>query len=153
MKDTLLQNAEAIARDWPGLALAGLGVTFMPHEWLGGLFLALAGASLATAIDTESRRLGLFGTMVAAFFISHVASIAAQAYYPPLSPQLVMAGAGFASRYVARLALRVLHRVDARGDSIADSLINRAIPPHVPPFPPAAPPAPPVPPVEEETRP
>lgn len=141
MKETLVQHAEAVARDWHGLLFAGLGVTFLPHEWLGGMFLALAGASLATTLDSESKRLTLFGTMIAAFFISHLAGIAAQAWYPPLSPQMVMAGAGFASRYLARFALRVLHRFDSRGDVLADKVLDTYLP-HVPPAPPVAPPSP-----------
>lgn len=142
-----MQTAESVARDWLSLALIGLGITFPPGSYLGGLFLALAGASLATTLDSESRRLGIFGTLAAAFFISHMMVIVSQHFMPSLSPQMVMAVSGFASRYIARVCLRVLQRVETRSDAIGDHLVSRFVPPHLPPA------APPTPPVDEETRP
>lgn len=129
MKSVVVQGAEAVARDWLSLALIGLGVTFSPDLYIGGLFLALAGASLATTLDSESRRLGIFGTLVAAFFISHLAVLGVHYFYPTFTPQAVMSVSGFASRYIARFALRLLQRVDTRSDSLADRVIDRVLPP------------------------
>lgn len=133
MKETITQNAEAIARDWLSLLLLGLGITFSPGTYFGGLFLAFAGASLATTLDSESRRLGIFGTLIAAFFISHLAVIISVAlagfpYFPSLSPQFVMAVSGFASRYIARFSLRLLQRIETRSDELSDRIIDRYAP-------------------------
>lgn len=123
-----MQNADAIARDWVTLALFGLGVTFSAEQYVGGMLLALAGASLATRIDSESRRLGIFGTLVAAFFISHITVIGVHAFRPEWPLQAIMGISGFASRYIARLLLRFLQRVETRSDKISDSVINRVFP-------------------------
>ncbi|WP_347139985.1 hypothetical protein [Paracoccus sp. SSK6] len=148
MKDTLVQNAEALARDWLSLLLIGLGITFSPGSYIGGMFLALAGASLATTLDSESRRLGIFGTLIAAFFISHVAVIVTIHFFHTWSPQLVMATSGFASRYIARFFLRLLQRIETRSDELSDRVIDRFAPGARPPaIPPAAPT---IPPAEEE---
>ena len=129
MKETIVHNAEAIARDWLTLALFGLGVTFSPEQYIGGMILALAGASLATKLDSESKRLGIWGTLIAAFFISHLAVLVAHIFYASVSPQAVMAVSGFASRYIARFLLRFLQRVLTRSDAISDRIVDRVFPP------------------------
>jgi len=137
VKETVMHNAEAIARDWITLALFGLGVTFSAEQYIGGMLLALAGASLATRIDSESRRLGIFGTLVAAFFISHLTVIGIHAFRPEWPLQVVMGLSGFASRYIARFFLRLLQRIETRSDSLSDRVIDRVFPPD-----PSAPPPP-----------
>ena len=127
MKASILTNGELIARDWFSLLLLGLGITFSPEAYVGGLLLAMAGASLATTLDSESRRLGIWGTLVAAFFISHLSAIGVHYFFPDFSPQLVMAVSGFASRYIARFFLRFLQRVETRSDSISDAIIDRYV--------------------------
>lgn len=128
MKQAVAQHAESFARDWLSLLLTGLGITFLPHEYLGGLFLALAGASIASHFDTNTDRRAFWLVMLVAFFVSHIAAIAAQAWAPGWSPQLVMASAGFASRFVTRTALSVLGLLEKRGDSIADRIVDRFLP-------------------------
>ncbi|MCG6111570.1 MAG: hypothetical protein MEQ74_05195 [Paracoccus sp.] len=128
MKDNIVNNVEAIARDWLSLLLLGLGITFSPGSYIGGMFLALAGGSLATTIDSESRRLGIFGTLAAAFFISHIAVIVAIHFFPTWSPQVVMGLSGFASRYIARFFLRLLQRIETRSDELSDRVIDRFAP-------------------------
>jgi len=150
MKDTIVQSAEAVARDWLSLLLIGLGITFPPGSYLGGMFLALAGGSLATTLDSESRRLGIFGTLIAAFFISHLTVIAAIYFFPTLSPHLVMGLSGFASRYIARFFLRLLQRIEVRSDELSDRVIDRFAPGARPPV---APPATPIVPSAEEEAP
>lgn len=128
MKEVVLSQSESIARDWLSLLLTGLGITFLPHEYLGGLFLALAGASIAMHFDRETDRRAFWAVMLVAFFVSHIAAMAAQAWRPEWSPQFVMAAAGFASRYATRTALRVLGLLEKRGDKIADHIVDRVLP-------------------------
>lgn len=125
MKDQIADHA----RDWLTLALAGLGITFAPHEWIGGLFLALAGASYARHIEPEQDRRELWAVMVAAFIASHAAAIAVQRWAPELPLQLVMLGAGFFSRRATRWALRFAGLIEERGDRIADRVVDRILPP------------------------
>lgn len=117
------------ARDWLTLALAGLGITFAPHEWIGGMFLALAGASYARHIEPEQDRRELWAVMVAAFIASHAAAIFVQRWYPGMPVQLVMLGAGFFSRRATRWALRIAGLVEARGDVVAGRVVDRLLPP------------------------
>lgn len=125
MKDQIADHA----KDWLTLMLAGLGITFAPHEWIGGLFLALAGASLARHIEPEQDRRELWAVMVAAFIASHAAAIGAQRWMPGIPVQLVMLGTGFFSRRLTRFALRLAGLVEARGDQIAGRIANRILPP------------------------
>lgn len=117
------------AKDWLTLAFAGLGITFAPHEWIGGLFLALAGASYARHIEPEQDARELWAVMVAAFIASHAAALAVQRWAPELPLQLVMLGAGFFSRRATRWALRFAGLIEARGDRIADRVVDRILPP------------------------
>lgn len=125
MKDVIADHS----RDWLTLFFAGLGVSFAPHEWIGGMFLALAGASLARHMEPEQDRRELWAVIVAAFMASHVAGMAAHAWVPAWPVQLPMMAAGFASRRATRIAMRVLGLIEARSDTIADRVIDRVLPP------------------------
>jgi hypothetical protein len=121
------------AKDWLTLALAGLGVTFAPHEWIGGMFLAFAGAALAMRLDPEQDKRELWLVMLGAFLSAHFASMAftwavAQGYAPQLPMQAVMAAAGFFSRIIVRILMRVGGLVDERVDDIADHAVDRILP-------------------------
>jgi hypothetical protein len=129
MSGMIASTAESAARDWSTLLFTGLGITFLPHEYLGGLFLALAGASIARHFDKETDRRELWAVMLVAFFVSHLAALAAQVWAPTWPPQGVMAAAGFASRFATRTALRVLGLVEKRSDRIADRIVDRVLPP------------------------
>lgn len=124
MKDV----AASAAKDWAFLALTGLGVTFHPHEWIGGLFLALAGAAFAMKIDPEQDRRELWVVMLGAFLASHFAAMVSYHWWPSLSVQLVMAAAGFMSRPITRIALRTAGLVESRSDRIADKIVDRILP-------------------------
>ena len=118
------------AKDWLTLSLAGLGISFAPYEWLGGLFLALAGAAFAMRSDPEQDRRELWLVMLGAFLASHVAALIWWHWPPTMwsihAPvQAVMLGAGFLSRRLTRLALRVAGMVEARSDRIADRIADR----------------------------
>lgn len=137
MKELVVTHTESIARDWLTLLLTGLGISFLAHEYLGGLFLALAGASIAMHFDKDTDRRAFWAVMLVAFFVSHLAAIGAQTWRPEWSPQFVMAAAGFASRYATRTALRVLGLLEKRSDKIADHIVDRVFPadPNAPPPP------------------
>lgn len=129
MKSAVVQHTESIARDWLSLFFTGLGITFLPHEYVGGLFLALAGASIASQFDkTDTDRRAFWAVMLVAFFISHLAALGAQVWLPNWSPQFVMAVAGFGSKFATRTALRVFGLLESRGDTIADRIVDRIIP-------------------------
>jgi len=116
------------ARDWLTLMLMGLGISFAPHEWLGGMFLALAGAAFAMRSDPEQDLRELWLVLLGAFLASHLAAIAVTNWAPSLPVQAVMAVAGFFSRRLTRFALRLAGMVEDRGDKIADRLIDRVLP-------------------------
>ncbi|SEN18706.1 hypothetical protein SAMN04488103_103317 [Gemmobacter aquatilis] len=130
MRDTLADHA----KDPLTLALAGLGITFAPYEWLGGLFLALAGAAFAMRSDPEQDRRELWLVMLGAFLASHIAALIWQRWpgewwtmHAPV--QAVMLATGFLSRRLTRFALRLAGLVEARGDVIAERVVERFLPP------------------------
>jgi len=115
------------------LALAGLGITFAPHEWIGGLFLALAGAAFAMRADPEQDRRELWMVMLGAFLASHVAALFWQRWpdgwwsiQPPV--QAVMLVTGFLSRRLTRIALRMAGLVEENTDEIFEEAKRRILP-------------------------
>jgi hypothetical protein len=132
VKETITQavseNAEAIVRDPLTLVLTGLGISFAPHEYLGGLLLALAGASIASAMSREQDRRRFWLVMLTAIFISHLAAIGAESVWPSVPFQLVMALSGFGSQYLVKIMLRTFGLLEERSDKLADRIIDRIIP-------------------------
>ncbi|WP_126975563.1 hypothetical protein [Frigidibacter oleivorans] len=124
-------QAADFAKDWLTLALAGLGITFAPHQWIGGMFLALAGAAFAMRSDPEQDQRELWLVMLGAFLASHLAAIAIPIWLPNAPVQAIMAITGFFSRRITRMALRVAGLVEARSDRVADRVIDRVLPPIV----------------------
>lgn len=124
MRDTLAEHA----KDWLTLALTGLGISFAAHEWIGGMFLALAGAAFAMRSDPEQDHRELWMVLLGAFLCAHIAAIMAHRWAPGIPVQAVMAVAGFFSRRLTRLALRMAGMIEDRGDRIADRLIDRVLP-------------------------
>lgn len=131
MKDTLAHHS----KDWLSLALAGLGISFAPHVWIGGMLLALAGAAVAMRSDPEKDNRELWLILLTAFLVAHVAAIIVHWMWESFPPQLVMFGAGFLSRWIIRLVMRMAKLVEARGDRIADRLVDRVLPPVGPDYP------------------
>lgn len=120
---------EDVAKSWLTLTLAGLGVTLSPHEWIGGLFLALAAAAFAMKVEPEQDKRELWVVLMGAFIASHVAALAAQRWLPEFPIQIVMVAAGYFSRHVSRFSLRLAGLVEARSGTIADRLVDRVLPP------------------------
>ena len=108
--------------------LAGLGVTFAAQAWVGGMLLALAGATFAIRFQPERDKVELWSVVGGAFLVAHVAGTLAVRWSPEAPVQIVMAGAGFFSRYIIRLALRIAGRVESRADRIADRAIDKVLP-------------------------
>lgn len=124
MKDTFIDHL----KDFLTLALIGLGISLPAHDYVGGMFLALAGATFALRADPERDERELWVTILGAFLVSHLAAIVASRYAPGVPVQLVMASAGFASRRIVRWTYRALGVVERRADRITDRLIDRVLP-------------------------
>lgn len=122
------ESATHHVQNWFAIGMAGLGISFAPHEYIGGLFLAVAAATFAMRSSREADTREIWVVILGAFLASHVAAIAAHTWRPEWSPQLVMVAAGFSSRYLTRTALRVLGLVEERSDRIADRLVDRILP-------------------------
>ena len=123
-----LENTEEVFKHPLNFILAGLGISFAPHEYLGGLLLALAGASIASSMNRDQDRSGFWLVMLMAIFVSHLAAMGAEAIWPSLPFQLVMAVAGFGSRYIVKVALRAFGLIEERSDKIADRLVDKILP-------------------------
>lgn len=117
-------------RDWLLLITTGLGISFAPHVWIGGLFLAMAGASVAFQYDPERdgrERWSVFGT---ALVVAHVVGIVVFWWFPEFPPQLAMFGAGFLSRRLVRAAFRISSGIERRTDTIAGRIVGTLLPGH-----------------------
>lgn len=124
------------AQDWMVLALAGLGITLAPHEFWGGLFMAMSAAMIARYMAPEKDQrevwLVLISAAVLAVFTAAVANYLrapAHAALPPDFPiQIAMAVVGFFSRFVISLALRMAGRVEHKADDLTDRVVDRFLP-------------------------
>ena len=114
-------------KDWTTLALAGLGISFAPYEWVGGMFLAVAGATFAMRSDPEQDSRELWLVILGAFLASHLAAMASHKFAPDFPVQVSMFLAGFFSRRITRFALRFAGLIEQRGDKIADRVIDKFI--------------------------
>ena len=72
--------AAGLAKDYVALALAGIGISFPAHHFIGGLFLAFAGAAVAAKWQPEQDRRELWLVMLGAFFAATVMAQAVQAW-------------------------------------------------------------------------
>ena len=122
--------AAALVKDWLTLALAGIGISFPAHHFIGGLFLALAGAALAARTQPEEDRRELWLVVLGAFFAATLAAQMIHYWQPNIPPQIVMAGAGFASRYLIRAALAMAGLIERKSDTLFDRFLDRWFPPH-----------------------
>lgn len=114
------------------LLLAGIGVTFAPHDWLGGMFLALAAAAFSMHVEPERDRVELWVVLMGAFIVSHISALVAHKFFPGIQIQLVMIVSGLLSRRAARLVLRAAGRLEDRGDALTDRIVDHVLPPSPP---------------------
>lgn len=124
MKD----SAIVVFKDWVGLVLAGIGISFPPHHFFGGLCLAIAGASFARKFSPEQTERELWVVVLGAILMAIIAALLAPHVLPEWPVQLKMAAAGFFSRYLARFSLRAAGMVESRTDQIVDGVIDKVLP-------------------------
>lgn len=122
MKDAAVDAAG----NWIGMLFAGLGVSFAAHEWVGGMFLALAAAAFAMRRTDET--VTLVKVLVGAFIASHVGGVVFHYYFPDVPVQIVMAVIGLFSQHIMRVAFGVGERVERKTDAITDKLIDKVLP-------------------------
>lgn len=139
MMQPVTDAAAGTLRDWLALILLGIGVQFPPHQFLGGLFMALAGAAISRAWERERlRRRGcevlrenvatLLLVAATAFFTATMVAVFVNSHWPEWSVPMVMAAAGFASRRIVYAALNITEGLARRGDRIAQRIIDRFLP-------------------------
>lgn len=121
----MVDQATHYVRDWITLVLAGLGVSMMPHQYFGGLFLALGAASVMARHRKDPRKIWM--TVGTAALIATLVAIGwSDAWSFPV--QLAMAVSGFASKPIVNFMSRFLDRVEDRADDITDKFIDHVIP-------------------------
>lgn len=113
------------AGNWIGMFFAGLGVSFAAHEWVGGMFLALAGA--AFAMRKTNRTETVVKVLLGAFIASHVGALLIHSYWPEVPLQIPMAIIGLFSQQIMRIAFGFGDKVESRADVITDKLIDKII--------------------------
>lgn len=124
MKDTAI----LAFKDYVGLILLGIGISFPMHEFFGGLFFAVAGASFASKFWPEVNERELWvvicGAMLAAIFVAETVHFLRPQFPIPLA----MGIAGFFSRHLARITLRAAGLMESQTDRIVNGAIDRVIP-------------------------
>lgn len=124
LKDVLADHV----KDWTTLALAGLGISFAPYEWVGGMLLAIAGATFAMRSEPEQDQRELWLVILGAFLASHLAGIVSNRTFPGFPVQVAMFAAGFFSRRLTRFALKFAGMLEKKSDKIADRVIDTIMP-------------------------
>jgi hypothetical protein len=94
----------------------------------GGMFLALAAGMAARHIRPEKDQREVWLVLLVAFIAAIVAAELAQIWAPTWPPQLVMAGAGFFSRFAVEMALGIAARLQTKTDTIADRWLDKVLP-------------------------
>lgn len=121
------QQTIDIIRDYLTLALAGLGISFAPHEYFGGLFLALAAGSLIARHRRSNKR--FTGILATSGIVATIALIAAQEFEGlNVAPQLIMATAGGLSGWIVNITVKMMDEAEERSERILDRLIDRLLP-------------------------
>jgi hypothetical protein len=114
-------------QDWVSLSLTGLGISFAPHAFIGGLFLAMALASILARHRKDPRKV-LAATGTAGFFAVLAAITWEWGGWSFAPPQLVMAAAGVLGRPGATILVALQDRLEQRSAEIADRAIDRVLP-------------------------
>lgn len=124
----MIDHAADMFRNAFGWLLLALGVTFAQEAWIGGILLAMAGASFAIQFQPEKTRVELWSVIAGAFIVAHIAGTLSVRVWPDFPVQIVMCLAGVFSRYIARLAFKVAGKTEGKADQISDRLIDRVFP-------------------------
>ena len=115
-------------KDWMGLALLGIGIQIPAHHFLGGLVLALSGASFARAFAPEQNRAELWVVLLGAFLVAVATASVSPLLLPGWPVQVLMMAGGFLSRYIAGSILRMAGVVEKRATRIVDRGIDMVLP-------------------------
>lgn len=125
MKD----GAIVVFKDYVGLVLLGIGISFPMHQFFGGIIFAIAGASFASKFWPERNERELWvvvcGAILAAIFVAELVHY----LHPQFPVQMAMGAAGFFSRHLARITLRAAGLMESRTDRIVNGVLDRVIPP------------------------
>lgn len=124
----MIDHAADVFRNSIGWLLLALGVTFAQEAWIGGMLLAMAGASFAIQFQPERTKVEFWSVIAGAFIVAHIAGMLSVRIWPDAPVQMVMCIAGIFSRYIARLAFKVAGKTEGKADQIADKLIDRVLP-------------------------
>lgn len=123
MKQTIINNANEAALNWPSMILVGLGVSFPLNQVLGGLFFALAAASIMAGTRKEPRKLWVM--FVSAVVFAMVVAVTWSYYQFEFPLQLAMGLVGLTSGWVSKFIIKFMDRIYERTDDIADKTINK----------------------------
>jgi len=124
MRDNLTEATKSVS----GFVLAGIGVQIPAHHYLGGLFMALAGAAFARAMVPEQDKREWWVVFLGAFVLATLTAILNDWYNPPLAAQAMMCLMGFGSRFVARATLAMFGMVETRADVLFDRVLDHFLP-------------------------
>lgn len=124
----MIDHAAEIFRNSVGWLLLALGVTFSQEAWIGGMLLAMAGASFAIQFQPEKTKVEFWSVIAGAFIVAHIAGMLSVRIWPDAPVQMVMCIAGIFSRYIARMAFKVAGKTEGKADQIADKLIDHVLP-------------------------
>ena len=124
MRQAIEDGSKSIA----GFLLAGIGVQLPAHHYLGGLFMALAGAAFARAMlkEQDTREWGV--VFLGAFVLATVGAMLNDLYNPPIIAQAMMCGLGFGSRFLARAMLAFMGLIETRADVLFDRWLDWILP-------------------------
>lgn len=114
--------------DWVVVLVASIGITYPAHHWMGGMLLAIAGASVAFKHDPERNTREVISTYITACVIAHIASIIVYWWLPDFMPQITMFITGMMSRRIVRFVFRLADNIESRSNTIAGRLINKILP-------------------------
>lgn len=115
------------AKDWLTLTLTGLGITFAPHEWLGGMFLGLAGGAFAMKLAPEKDRREIWVVLLGAFLASHLAALATEKWFEGVPIAVSMIVAGFFSGRLAGFGMKLFVTMERRSERIVDGALDRIL--------------------------
>lgn len=125
MKQIMADQASHIARDYFSLFLAGMGISFAPHEYFGGLFMALACASVMARHRKDPRKHWL--VLLTAFLFATLIAVWL-GDTQQIKIQLIMAVSGLASGWVMNSAMKFFDRIEERASDAADKVVDKVLP-------------------------
>ena len=113
-----------VARDWLGWLMLALGVSLPAHQFLGGLFLALAMGSMIARHRKSNAK--LWAILATSAVVATVTVLVSQRWdHWGFLPQVVMAIAGGVSGWLVNFIVKIGDDMEDRTGVVAERLINR----------------------------